>query len=134
MNKVAVITGAAGGNGKEVTTLYRKKNYSLILADKDGSGFSELKTKEGVEVVIGDITKSETRKRIVDFVTQKYKKLDILINNAGITFIQPFEDNTEEQLNRIVDTNLKAPILLTHELYGFMKLQGEGVIIFTNSS
>jgi len=134
MNKVAVITGAAGGIGKELTTLYRKKNYSLILADKDGSGFSELKTKEGVEVVIGDITKSETRKRIVDFVTQKYKKLDILINNAGITFIQPFEDNTEEQLNRIVDTNLKAPILLTHELYGFMKLQGEGVIIFTNSS
>jgi NADP-dependent 3-hydroxy acid dehydrogenase YdfG len=67
-------------------------------------------------------------------VKNKYKKLDVLINNAGITFVQPFENNTEEQLNTIFETNLKTPILLTHDLFEIFKSQNNGTIVFINST
>jgi short-subunit dehydrogenase len=84
--------------------------------------------------VIGDITKKDVRKKITDLITEKYNRLDILVNNAGITAIQPFEENTEEQVNMIFETNLKAPILLTHDMYELMKQTKNGTILFINSA
>lgn len=132
--KVILITGASSGIGKEIAKLFLQKNYRLILSGRNNSGFDYAKGKTNIDIVLGDITKSNTRKKICELVINKYKRLDILINNAGITFIQPFEDTTEEQLNAIFDTNLKAPILLTHDLYNTMKSQNYGTIIFINSS
>ena len=93
-----------------------------------------LKGKTNVDIVLGDITKSEIRKKLLDLIVKKHKQLDILVNNAGITYIQPFEKNTEEQINTIFETNLKAPMLLTHDLYETMKTQKSGTIIFINST
>ncbi len=134
MKKVALVTGASSGIGKEISKLFLSKGYSLILSGRNEKGFDYVKNIENVDIVIGDITNAETRKKIKELITNKYKSLDILINNAGITFIQPFEDNTEEQLELIYSTNLKAPILLTHDLYEFMKLQKSGTIVFINSA
>ncbi len=134
MNKVALVTGASSGIGKEIAKLYLEKGYSLILSGRNEQGFDYAKGKANVNVVLGDITKSEIRKKIVDLVKNKYKRLDILINNAGITFVQPFEDNTEEELNTIFEISLKTPILLTHDLYETMKIQKSGTIVFINSS
>lgn len=134
MKKVVLITGASSGIGKEIAKFYLEKGHALILSGRNNDGFEYVKGNTDVDVVLGDIAKSETRKKIADLVTTKYKRLDILINNAGITFIQPFEENTEEQLEMIYSTNLKAPILLTHELYETMKTQKSGTIVFINSA
>lgn len=134
MKKVAVITGASSGIGSELAQLYLKKNYILILSGRNKEGFSLFKNKPNVEIIIGDITKPQTRREIVNLVYKKYKQLDVLINNAGISCIQPFEENTEEQLNSLIETNLKAPILLTHQLYEIMKSQKNGTVVFMNSS
>jgi len=134
MKKVAVITGASSGIGREVAKLFLEKGYSLVLSGRSEQGFDFAKGKEGVDIVLGDITKGDTRKKIQDLITNKYKQLDILINNAGITFIQPFEENTEEQLDTIFSTNLKAPMLLTQDLYSIMKTQKSGTIVFINSA
>lgn len=134
MKKVVLITGASSGIGKEMARLFLAKGYSLILSGREESGFDYVRENTDVDVVLGDITKKDTRKKIADLITTKYKRLDILINNAGITFIQPFEENTEEQLEMIYSTNLKAPILLTQELYETMKNQKSGTIVFINSA
>lgn len=134
MSKVILITGASSGIGKEITKLYLKKNYSLILSGRNKEGFDYVQNKPNIDVVLGDITKKETRDKLVALVKNKYKKLDVLINNAGITFVQPFEENTEQQLDTIFETNLKTPILLTHDLYEFMKTQKNGTIVFMNST
>lgn len=133
MHKVAVITGASHGLGKEIARLFSNKNYNLILSGRDTKGLAEFNKKPNVELITGDITQKQTRNKIVDLV-KKHKRLDILVNNAGITYIQPFEDNTEDQLNEILDTNLKAPILLTQTLYATMKNQKSGTIVFVNSA
>lgn len=133
MEKVVLITGASSGIGKEIAQLFLKKGYTLILSGRNEAGFSYASGKTNVDIVLGDITKSETRKKIQDAVN-KHKRLDILINNAGITLIQPFENNTEEQLNTLFETNLKAPMLLTHDIYETMKVQKNGTIVFINSA
>lgn len=134
MKKVAVITGASSGIGKEIAKLFLEKGYSLVLCGRNEQGFKYAQGRENIDVVLGDISKSETRKKIKDLIVSKYKQLDILINNAGITYIQPFEENTEEQLDTIFSTNLKAPMLLTHDLYEKMKIQKSGTIVFINSA
>jgi NADP-dependent 3-hydroxy acid dehydrogenase YdfG len=132
--KAVLITGASSGIGKEIAKIFLQKNYSLVLSGRNEKGFDYARGKANVDVVLGDITKNEIRKKIQDVIINKYKRLDILINNAGITFIQPFEENTEKQLNAIFETNLKAPMLLTHDLYEIMKAKKNGTIIFMNSS
>jgi NADP-dependent 3-hydroxy acid dehydrogenase YdfG len=134
MKKVVLITGASSGIGREIAKLFLQKGYSLILSGRNNEGFEYTNGNENVDVVLGDITKSETRKKIADLVNNKYKQLDILINNAGITFIQPFEENTAEQLETIYSTNLKTPILLTHDVYETMKMKKSGTIVFINSA
>jgi len=134
MKKVVLITGASSGIGREIAKLYLQKGYFLILSGRNNDGFEYVNGNKNVDVVLGDITQSETRKKIADLVINKYKQLDILINNAGITYIQPFEENTEEQLESIYSTNLKAPILLTHDVYKTMKAQKSGTIVFINSA
>ncbi len=134
MKKVAVITGSSSGIGKEIAKLLLEKEYALVLSGRNESGFDFVKREEGVDIVLGDITQKETRQQIKELIENKYKRLDILFNNAGITYIQPFEENTEAQLDTIFSTNLKAPMLLTQDLYGTMKFQKSGTIVFINSA
>jgi len=134
MKKVVLITGASSGIGREIAKQFLEKGYTLVLSGRNGEGFEYIKGRVNVDIVLGDITKSEIRKKLQDLIVNKHKQLDILVNNAGITYIQPFENNTEEQINTIFDTNLKAPMLLTHDLYETMKTQKNGTIIFINSA
>jgi NADP-dependent 3-hydroxy acid dehydrogenase YdfG len=134
MQKVVLITGASRGIGKEVAKIFLSKGYTIILSGRNDKGFEEFHSNQNVEIIVGDITEKSTREKLVAVVMKKYKRLDILINNVGMTFIQPFEKNTEEQLNEIIETNLKAPILLTHELYETMKIQQSGTIVMINSA
>lgn len=134
MSRVVLITGASSGIGREIAKLFLEKDYQLILSGRNKEGFQYIKGYSNVELVFGDITKKETRDKMSDLIKNKYKKIDILINNAGITYVQPFEDTTEEDLNKIFETNLKVPMLLTHEFYETMKSQKNGTIVFINSS
>lgn len=134
LSKVVAITGASSGIGKELAKLYCEKKYRLILVGRNEAGFKEFIGSNDIDVIIGDLTKSETRRKISELVKHKYKRLDILINNAGITYIQSFENNSPQQLEEIIAINLKTPILLTHELYEVMKRQKSGHIVFINSS
>lgn len=134
MNRIVLVTGASSGIGHEITKLLLQKGYHCILSGRNESEFSDLKDYANAEIVLGDLTHEETRQRLVALVKDKYKRLDILVNNAGITYIQPVEENTKEQLEIILETNLKAPILLTQSLYPLMKAQGSGTIVFMNSA
>jgi len=134
MNKVVLITGASSGIGKQIAKIYLKKDYRCILLGRNRQGFAYAENNPQAEILLGDLTLKKIRNQVIELVENKYKRLDILINNAGITFIQPFEENTENQLQTILDINLKAPILLTHDLYETMKQQKEGTIVFINSS
>ncbi len=134
MKKVVVITGASSGIGKELALLYFQKGYSLLLAGRSKDGFKEFETEKDIKIVLGDIRNQSTIDEIVKIIDADFKRVDILINNAGVSNIQPFELMTSEQLDDVIDTNLKAIIRLTHALYGRFVDQQSGHIIMMNSS
>lgn len=129
MNKVVVITGASSGLGKELARLYLKKDYILVLSGRNKKGFEEFRNNQRVEIVIGDLRIQETIDILTNIVKEKYKRIDILINNAGIIFINPFEQTREEQLDELLSIHIKVPMLLTKNLYELMKQQKFGQII-----
>lgn len=135
MKKVVVITGASSGLGKEIAKLYIEKgNYHLILTGRNKKGLVNFNKLSNVEIILGDITQEETLSAITTKIEAHNKQIDILINNAGIIGIKPFEEISREELDRIIETDLKAPILLTQKLYPFMVSQQSGLIINVNST
>ena len=134
MGKVAVVTGGSSGIGKEVVKLYLQKGYSVIVSGQTEAKLKEFQGNENVDIVVGDLTKDETQNKIKELVETKHKRLDVLVNNAGIIYLQPFLENTKEQLDKIVEINLKTPMLLTQKLYPIMVKQQSGHIIFVNST
>ena len=134
MNKVVVVTGASSGIGKEVALQFINKGYSVIVTGRNESKLNEFAGKENVDIITGDLTKEETQNAIVSLIETKHKRIDILMNNAGVIYLQPFETNTKEQVDEIVEINLKTPMLLTQKLYPFMVKQQSGHIFFINST
>jgi uncharacterized protein len=134
MKKVVVITGASSGLGKEIAKLLLQKGeYQLILTGRNENGFAEFKNSSNVTIIIGDVTKKSTID-LIEHAVNELKRIDILINNAGITFINPFTENTEQNIDDLLAVNLKAPMLLTQRLYPLMVKQQSGHIININST
>lgn len=136
MQKIVVITGASSGLGKEVAKLYQQKgNYTLILCGRNEKGLEEFKKDPKITLVVGDLTKKDTLDAIEKEVKETFgSRIDILINNAGIIYIKPFEENTSEELDRLLDIDLKAHMLLTQRIYPYMVAQKAGHIINVNST
>jgi len=134
MKQVVVLTGASSGLGKEIAKqLLLKGKYQLILTGREEKGFAEFKKSPDVTIVLGDLTKKTT----IDLLKKEVKKhgrIDILINNAGIIYINPFNENTEQKIDDLLAVDLKTPMLLTQRLYPFMVKQQSGHIININST
>lgn len=134
MKKVVVVTGASSGIGKEVALQYIQKGYAVIVTARNQDKLKEFVGNEQVDVVVGDLTKESTQNEILRIVEEKHKRLDVLVNNAGIIYLQPFTTNTKEQVDQIMEINLKTPMLLTQKLYPVMVSQQFGHIVFVNST
>ncbi|HSW97875.1 MAG TPA: SDR family oxidoreductase [Candidatus Saccharimonadales bacterium] len=134
MKKVVVITGASSGLGKEIAKqLLTTGNYVLIVTGRNNEGFEEFKSSPDVTIIIGDLTKKTTID-LLEHAVKEQGKIDILINNAGITYINPITENSEQKIDELLAINLKAPMLLTQRLYPLMVKQQSGHIINVNSA
>ena len=137
-NKVAVITGSAQGIGAAIARLFSSEGATLVLIDRQEDQLKslteELKANNGnVSYFAFDITSKEEIKKAFVEIKEKYGRVDILINNAGITRDSMSYKMTEENWDSVIDVNLKAPFLLTQEVFPLMKEQKDGVILNASS-
>lgn len=121
--KVAVITGAAQGIGQRTAEVLRERGYALLLTDLRACAVSD-----GVEV-LGDVAEETTARRVAAAVRERFGRLDVLVNNAGISHISPAEEITAADWQRVQDVNLLGPFLMCRELGKIMLEQGSGSII-----
>jgi NAD(P)-dependent dehydrogenase (short-subunit alcohol dehydrogenase family) len=133
-NKIAVVTGAANGNGKSISEALLRSGAKVILVDIDEKALLRKKNKLNrlnLKPLIFpcDITNSEKLLELNDFVLHNFKKIDILINNAGVTYGHEVSDYPEKLWDKTYETNLKAPFFLTKLFSKTMKRQKSGVII-----
>lgn len=131
--KQALITGAAGGIGRALSTQLAKAGAELWLVDVDRPALEELENElraKSARVRISTVDLTE-RDQIVDLaeeVTVQWRGLDLLINNAGVAFYGPTHQMTEEQWDRLMGINLLAPIHLTRLLLPALQSREESHI------
>ncbi|WP_346860233.1 SDR family oxidoreductase [uncultured Draconibacterium sp.] len=114
--KVVVITGASSGIGKALAEKYAAENFNLVLAARRLERLLELKEQlKSVEVlpVQTDVSKEEDCKNLIEKAIQKFGKIDILINNAGISMRAAFIDVETDVLRRLMDVNYWGTVYCT---------------------
>jgi 3-oxoacyl-[acyl-carrier protein] reductase len=119
-NKTVVITGATGGIGKSISFLFAKNNAKLILLGKNYKKLKTLKSnilkkykKTKIHLVDFDISNFDQVKNSFEKITKFVKKVDVLVNNAGILKDSLIGMISQKELTEIYNTNLLGPILLT---------------------
>ena len=139
MNKVIIITGAARGIGRETAKFLVKKGYTVIAnynqsEQKAIELQNDLKAKGyDIDIFKADVSKREDCKKIVNYVIKKYNKIDVLINNAGVSIYGMFTDLTDEELDNIMKTNLYSAIMMSQEATKYMIHEQNGCIINISS-
>jgi NAD(P)-dependent dehydrogenase (short-subunit alcohol dehydrogenase family) len=105
---VAIVTGAAGGVGREVVRLLLTAGASVVAEDIDPA-VAELETPDGrVVAVIGDVADSTTAHAAVAAALERFGRLDILVNNAARFLLKPTLETTDEEWDGIMRTNVRG--------------------------
>ena len=117
-NKVALITGAAGGIGKAIALAFGAAGARVFLSGTSAEKLTDLAAAlkaEGVETAYKaiDVRAASASHELVDAVVQTMGTVDILVNSAGINRPQKSVDVTEENWDAVLDTNLKAAFFLS---------------------
>lgn len=135
MNKVVLITGASRGIGREIAIELEKAGYQVIA----NYNKSEQKAKElqaeynDIDIYKADVSNRKEVHEMIEYVLSKYKRIDVLINNAGISMSGVFTDVTDEEWNRIMSNNLYSVFCTTQEVLPDMINRKEGCIINISS-
>lgn len=136
-DKVAVITGAASGFGKETALLFAKEGAKVVVVDYSESGeevVEEIKAKSGDAIFCkADVSKVEDVKAFIDATINTFGKIDILFNNAGIYIPGKVDELEVDDWDRVININLKGVYLGSKYALSYMKENG-GVIINTSSA
>lgn len=133
-NKVALITGSSKGLGKSMALALAREGAALALVSRDlkllNATAEEIRSQGGrAETFQADVTDEAQVDSLKQAVLEKFGKLHILVNNAGINIRKPLVDFTPADWRRVLDTNLTSVFLMCHAFVPCMKDHGYGRII-----
>ncbi len=130
--KIAIVTGAAQGIGRRTAEVLAGAGYGLALLDVQPCT-ATIQAVKGlgaeVEEVLGDISDEAVVARAVEVVRGRWGRADVLVNNAGISFIAPAETVEAKAFRRVLEVNLLAPFLLAKGFGAMMLEQKSGAIV-----
>ncbi|MFA5537316.1 MAG: SDR family oxidoreductase [Bacillota bacterium] len=134
-DKVAVVTGAASGMGKEIIKLFAKEGAKVVAADIDLENLEKIveviKAKGGTALAVEcDIAKQKDVENVIDTAVKEFGTLDILINNAGImdNFV-PAANLTDELWDKIISVNLTGTMRMTRKALAVFLPKERGIIV-----
>jgi NAD(P)-dependent dehydrogenase (short-subunit alcohol dehydrogenase family) len=146
-NRVAVITGAGGGLGKTYALELAKRGAKVVVNDlgghTDGTGASTLadQTVAQIESAGGEaianfdsVSTPEGGENIIKAAVDKWGRVDVVINNAGILRDKSFAKLTPDDLNAVIDVHLKGAFFVSQPAFKVMKEQNYGRFVFTSSA
>ena len=139
MKKTIIVTGASRGIGAAIVNLLAGEDYNIILnynkSEETAKKMKKESTEKGysVEIYKADVSQREKVKGLVKFTIEKFGKIDILINNAGISQTRLFTDITDEDWNNMLNVNLNSVFYMTQEVVPYMIHEKNGCIINISS-
>jgi len=132
---VAVVTGASRGIGRGIAQEL-SKTHDLVGTYRGRRDAAEsLQAEMGCEIARCDIGSREDRQALIDFTLERFGRLDLLVNNAGIAPRERRDvlESAEESFDELISTNLKGPHFLTQLAANHMAERGSGRIVFVSS-
>ena len=128
----SIVTGAAQGIGRRTAELLAENGYAVALVDLQPTGHvcREFRGKHGATLDFqGDISDENTVANLLAKIEHEWRRIDLLVNNAGISSIAPAEEISGEQFRRVLEVNLVAPFLLAKAVGAKMIARGKGSIV-----
>lgn len=138
-NEYALITGASDGLGREFAIQLASMGMNLVLVARSEAGLNEtsrllqLGPQQKVLVIPADLTDLGSFGRIREVLTQNSVKIKVLVNNAGSGGWGQFESMTPDLYSKMIDLNVKAPVLLSELLFEDLSGQSGSVVINVSS-
>ncbi len=132
--KNVLITGGSRGIGKACAYAFSKEGYRVFLNyNKSEEEAEKIKNDIGAIPIKADISDVEQIKKMYDFIHKNYGKIDVLVNNAGISQVKMFTDITEKDWDNMFNVNVKGMFFVTKEFVKDMISAKEGKIINISS-
>jgi len=137
--KLALVTGGGRGIGEFIARGLAEAGANLIIVSRKKSNLEEaaveIASKYGVEVlpIVCDLGKIEDINNLIDIITNSHKRIDILINNAGVTWGAPTLEYPLAKWDQLFNINVRSVWILTQKIANLMKEQGGGNIINISS-
>ena len=139
--KVVLVTGSSRGIGKAIVTDFAEKGYNVVINYKKEENEAnklreELESKYNIEALTikADVSNENEVKNMIQQIINKFGKIDVLVNNAGIAIDKEFEDRTVEDWQITLNTNLIAPFLVSKYVGNEMLKNKKGKIINISST
>ena len=135
-NRVAFVTGAARGIGRRVAMILAEGGYQIAANDLQApeQTVEELRSAGARALSVpGDVSDEAAVRGMAEVVIGEFGRIDVLVNNAGISTIVPAEDTTLDDWNRTLAVNLTGPFLMCREFGRVMLERGSGSIVNVSS-
>ena len=129
--KVAIVTGAASGVGRETARLLVERGASVVAVDLEPS-VHEL-ADDALAPVVGDASAAATAQEAVETATSRFGRLDVLVNNAGHIVWKSIVDTTEDEWDRVMAVNVRSMFVHSRAAIPVMQRSGGGAIVNTAS-
>jgi NAD(P)-dependent dehydrogenase (short-subunit alcohol dehydrogenase family) len=137
MSNIILITGASTGFGRDTAETLARAGHTVFASMRDPHGknrkHAEELRKQGIEVVELDVSSDASVDRGVQEVLKRVKRIDVLVNNAGIMSAGVTEAFTSEQAKIVFNTNVVGVLRTTRAVLATMRGQGEGLIVNVGS-
>lgn len=132
--KVAIVTGGGSGIGEAIALRYAREGARVAVVDMNEANAEKVAkaiAKRGGQAVAirADVTKSADIAVMVEATVRRFKRLDVLVNNAGSRCVKPFLEHTEDEWNVMIAVNLSAPFLCAKAAVPHMIEAGGGAIV-----
>jgi NAD(P)-dependent dehydrogenase (short-subunit alcohol dehydrogenase family) len=128
LGKVATITGAASGIGRAVALAFAAEGAKVVAADINADGLAEIES-DSIAVITTDVTRDAEVRRMVDFCVERFGRMDILFNNAGLGLRTRIEDLPDGEFEQLVAVHLFGGLYGVRAGLRQMRAQGYGRIV-----
>ncbi|HEX3008864.1 MAG TPA: SDR family NAD(P)-dependent oxidoreductase [Bacteroidales bacterium] len=136
MRKIALVTGASAGIGRAAAQKLAENKYNIIITGRRLKQLEDLKNELGIKyksdvyILNFDITNQEETSNAIDSLPEAWKKIDVLVNNAGLSVgLNHIQDGIIEDWERMIDTNIKGLLYISNKVMPLMIARSSGHIV-----
>jgi short-subunit dehydrogenase len=141
MKKTVLITGASSGIGLELSKIFARNNYDLVIVSQNEENLKKARDEiykvnnsAKIDTIMKDLSEATAAKDIYEYTSSNQINIDVLVNNAGIQVYGNFHEVKEEELIKLMYVNMYAVTCLTKKYAADMVKRGEGKILNISST